>query len=108
MAIPEPRVQVPESVLEGAPFQVKALINHPMETGLRHDERGRPIPRKIIKRFVCRYDGAEVFSVDLHEAVSANPFIEFRLRAAATGRMEFIWEEDGGRVFALAHRLVVK
>jgi sulfur-oxidizing protein SoxZ len=108
MANPEPRVQVPESVLEGAPFQVKALINHPMETGLRHDDRGQSIPRRIINRFVCRHDGIEVFSVDLHEAVSANPFIEFRLRATATGRLEFIWEEDGGRIYALAHRLVVK
>ena len=35
----------------------------------------RVIPRKIINRFACRYGGVEVFSVDLHEAVSANPYM---------------------------------
>ena len=65
------------------------------------------IPRKIINRFVCRYDGAVVFSVDLHEAVSANPFFEFSLRATESGRLEFVWEEDGGAVYSLSHDLMV-
>lgn len=108
MARLEPRVQVPEVVRAGAPFQVKALIGHAMETGLRRDDKGEPIPRKIINRFVCRHDGVEVFRADLHEAMAANPFLEFHLRAHRTGRIEFIWEEDGGRIYALAHRLVVK
>ena len=56
------------------------------------------ISRKIIHKFVCRYGGAEVFSVDLHEAISANPFIEFYLRATESGDFEFIWEEDNGGV----------
>jgi sulfur-oxidizing protein SoxZ len=66
------------------------------------------IPRKIINKFVCRYNGAAVFSVDLHEAVAANPFIEFHLRATESGRLEFVWEEDGGMVFRLEHRLAVR
>ena len=49
----------------------------------------------------------EVFSVDLHEAMSANPFIEFYLRATESGRLEFIWEEDGGAVYRLDHQLAV-
>ena len=57
-----------------------------METGLRSDENGAVIPRKIINRFVCTYAGTVVFSVDLHEAVSANPFFEFFLVATETGR----------------------
>jgi len=56
---------------------------------------------------VCRYGGAEVFSVDLHEAISANPFIEFYLRATESGRLEFIWEEDNGGVYRLEHELTV-
>lgn len=107
MTVPQPRVQVPATAVKGQLFQVKTLISHRMETGLRHDDEGRVIPRKIINRFVCRYDGVVVFSVELHEAVAANPYIEFELRAAESGRIEFAWEEDGGAVYRLAHDLVV-
>jgi sulfur-oxidizing protein SoxZ len=107
MFTPIPRVQVPGVAAKGEVFQVRALISHPMETGLRRDEQGNVIPRKIINKFTCRYDDVVVFSVDLHEAVSANPYIEFNLRATQSGRLEFVWEEDGGGVFALAHRIRV-
>jgi sulfur-oxidizing protein SoxZ len=104
---PTPRVFVPSAVTKGEVFQVRTVISHAMETGLRHDDQGRVIPRKIINRFVCRFNDAVVFSVDLHEAIAANPFFEFSLRAAESGRLEFIWEEDGGGVYALSHQLIV-
>jgi sulfur-oxidizing protein SoxZ len=104
---PRPRVQVPSVATKGEIFQVKALISHQMETGLRHDAEGQVIPRKIINRFVCRYNDTEVFVVDLHEAVSANPYFEFYLRATESGRLQFSWQEDGGAVYSLAHQLTV-
>jgi sulfur-oxidizing protein SoxZ len=102
-----PRVLLPSAAAKGEIFKVKSIINHQMETGFRHDAQGRVIPRKIIHRFVCRYGGAEVFSVDLHEAISTNPFIEFYLRATESGRLDFIWEEDNGGVYRLEHELTV-
>ena len=107
MFTPTPRVQVPSVAAKGEVFQVKALISHQMETGLRRDPQGDVIPRKIINKFVCRYNDVVVFSVDLHEAVAANPYIEFYLRATESGRLEFVWQEDGGGVYALAHELTV-
>jgi sulfur-oxidizing protein SoxZ len=107
MVTPVPRVQVPATVAAGEFFQVKSLISHRMETGLRHDDKGDAIPRKIINKFVCRHNGVEVFSVDLHEAVAANPYFEFYLRATESGRLDFVWEEDGGAVYALAHQITV-
>ena len=70
---------------------MSTLINHQMETGLRQDRNGNAVPRKIINKFVCRYNGAVVFSVDLHEAMAANPYIELDLRATESGRLEFVW-----------------
>jgi sulfur-oxidizing protein SoxZ len=102
-----PRVLLPSAAAKGEIFKVKSIINHQMETGFRHDAQGRVIPRKIIHKFVCRYGGEVVFSVDLHEAISANPYIEFYLRATESGRLEFIWEEDGGSVYQLEHQLAV-
>jgi sulfur-oxidizing protein SoxZ len=107
MVTPMPRVQVPSSVTKDEIFQIKAVISHQMETGLRKDNEGNVIPRLIINKFVCRYNGADVFVVDLHEAVAANPYFEFYLRATEGGRLEFVWQEDGGHVYALAHQITV-
>ena len=107
MFTPTPRVQVPEAVANGEIFKIRALISHPMETGLRRNAEGRAIPRKIINKFMCRYNDIVVFSADLHEAVAANPYIEFHLHATESGRLEFIWEEDGGSVIALRHAISV-
>ena len=107
MTSPAPRVMAPATVAKGEVFQVRAIISHQMETGLRSDANGNAIPRKIINRFRCRLAGVEVFSAELHEAVAANPFIEFHLRTTESGRLDFIWEEDGGAVFSLAHDLAV-
>ena len=107
MSTPTPRVQVPSTAAKGEIFQVKALISHQMETGLRRDPQGEVISRKIINKFSCRYNDSVVFGVDLHEAMAANPYIEFCLRATESGRLEFIWEEDGGHTYALTHQLTV-
>lgn len=107
MITPTPRVIVPSAAAKGDVFQVKTIISHEMETGLRHDDQGDVIPRKIINKFVCRYNNVVVFSVDFHEAIAANPFVEFSLRATESGRLDFVWEEDGGAVYALSHQLTV-
>ena len=107
MFAPKPRVQVPSVAATGEVFQVKALISHQMETGLRRDPKGDVIPRKIINKFACRYNDIVVFGVDLREAMAANPYIEFYLRATESGRLEFIWEEDGGHTYALTHQFTV-
>jgi sulfur-oxidizing protein SoxZ len=107
MATPEPRTRVPSTVAKGEVFEVKALVTHPMETGLRRDGAGKLMPRKIINAFTCRYNGELVFSVDLHEAVAANPYLEFYLRAEESGALEFAWHEDGGAVYTARETLTV-
>ena len=107
MFTPAPRVLLPASVAKGETFAVKTLISHPMETGLRKDDAGKTIPRRIINKFTCRYGGAVVFSADLHEATAANPFFEFYLRGDESGKLQFEWHEDGGAVFTLEHELTV-
>ena len=104
----EPRVSVPQTAAAGEIFPVKALITHVMETGLRRDDQGEVISRKIINKFACRYAGVEVFSADFHESVAANPYVEFHLRATQSGLLEFIWHEDGGAVSRVEHHLMVE
>ena len=107
MASVQPRVQAPGAVTKGDVFEIKTLISHPMETGLRFDEAGRPIPRRLINRISCRYGDRTVFSVELHEAMAANPYLSFHVRAAESGPLQFIWEEDGGAVYTREKPLAV-
>ena len=83
-------------VRKGEIVTIKAMISHPMETGYRRDERGAAIARNIIRRFSCTYEGEEVIAVDLHPAISANPFFAFTLVAARSGPVSFVWSGDNG------------
>jgi sulfur-oxidizing protein SoxZ len=107
MATLEPRIRLPEMVTKGETILVRALITHQMETGLRRDGDGNVIPRKIINLFLCRYNERVVFSAVLHEAVSANPYMEFHIVARDSGTLDFFWYEDGGAVYTASHDLVV-
>jgi sulfur-oxidizing protein SoxZ len=108
MAGVQPRVQSPGIVDKDEIFEVRTLISHPMETGLRRDGAGKIIPRDLIHRFSCRYNNDLVFSVDLHEAMAANPFLAFHLRAGDSGRLQFAWEEDDGTVTTLEAPITVR
>lgn len=89
-------VTVPASAKRGEVVEVKALVQHAMETGFRRTQLGEVIPRDIIRSFVCTYDGEEVFRAEFHPAISANPLITFSLIATASGTVEFKWTGDRG------------
>ncbi len=89
-------INVPDNARAGEVVEIKTLISHPMETGYRVGPEGRLIPRDIVRRFTCAYDGEVVFSAELHPAIAANPFITFTTVAVATGTLTFTWEGDNG------------
>ena len=89
-------VNVPPRARRGEIIELKALVSHPMETGYRRTQLGATIPRDIIRRFVCTYNGVEIFSADFHPAISANPFLAFSTVATESGTMAFSWTGDNG------------
>ena len=89
-------INVPAKAKRGEVIEIKTLISHEMETGYRHDNVGKAIPRDIITQFVCTYNGLEIFRADLFPAISANPFISFFTTATASGKFEFEWVGDKG------------
>jgi len=91
-----PLINVPQKAKRGDIIEIKTLISHIMETGFRHDNVGKPIPRNIITSFVARYNGEEIFSADLHPAIAANPFLSFFTVATASGTIDFEWTGDNG------------
>jgi len=87
-------INVPKTAKKGEVIAIKTLISHEMETGYRHDNVGKAIPRDIINLFVCTYNGQEIFRAELHPAISANPFIAFSTVATASGTLDFKWTGD--------------
>ena len=98
-------IQAPASARKGETIEVRVTIAHPMETGYRPGADGRVLPRDIIRRFACRYDGETVFAAELHPAIAANPYIAFHVRAEASGTLEFEWQGDNG--FAQTERVAI-
>jgi sulfur-oxidizing protein SoxZ len=90
------RLKVPKKAEKGEIITVKSLISHVMETGQRKDKSGKTIPRKIINKVVCTYNGKVVFECDWHPAISANPYLAFNLRANESGTVELTWFDDDG------------
>ena len=89
-------INVPAKAKRGEVIEIKTLISHPMESGYRVGTNGTMIPRDIIRRFVCTYDGEEVFRADLSPAIAANPFISFFTVATESGTISFEWSGDNG------------
>ena len=89
-------INVPAKAKRGEIVEIKALIQHEMETGFRVSSSGNMIPRDIITDFVCRYNGEEIFRAELFPAISANPFFAFSTIATESGTLSFEWTGDNG------------
>jgi len=94
-----PRVRVPKTAAVGEVIVIKSLISHKMESGQRKDGDGNIIPRSIINRFVCAFNGEIVIDVTLEAAISTNPFFEFEAVVPEAGDFTFTWYDDDGSVY---------
>lgn len=95
----KPRVKVPKSVSAGETITIKTLISHKMESGQRKDKDGNLIPRSIINRFTCEFNGETVIDVNLEPAISTNPYFEFEAKVPEAGDFKFTWYDDDGSVY---------
>ncbi len=89
-------VNVPTTATRGQVLEIRATVAHAMETGHRVDAEGRTVPRDIVRRFECRWDGELVFAADLFQALAANPMLAFTTVATASGTLVFTWTGDNG------------
>jgi sulfur-oxidizing protein SoxZ len=90
------RIQVPAEAKRGEVVTVRVAVQHPMETGFRYDNMGRPIPKNVINTLACRYNGVEVFRAEMGSGIAANPYLQFHVRAQASGELVFDWVDDAG------------
>lgn len=108
MTSPSIKTRIPAKARKGEIIEIKAQISHDMETGQRKDAGGMPLARRIIKKFVCTWNGEVVISADWHTAMSANPLITFYALAEKSGPIKLAYHDDNGEVYEASADVVVE
>ena len=103
----KPRVKVPKEVSIDEVVEIKTLIRHPMHSGWMKDNDGQTIPRQIINAFSAKFNGKEIFQMDLEPSISTNPFIVFQYKAKESGKFDFEWIDDNGEIYSISKEMVV-
>lgn len=103
----KPRTKLPNETKKGEIIQIKTLLPHAMENGLRKDPSGAIVPRKIINSFICEFNGKRVFGCNLETAISANPYLQFTAKVEESGTFRFAWTDDDGTVTVAEEKVIV-
>ncbi len=100
-------VQAPATAQRGQVILVRATIAHSMETGYRRGSDGVMLPRDLIRRFTCTWQGAAVFSSTFHAAMASNPYLAFHVRIMESGVLQLSWAGDNGFAHTRSHAIAV-
>jgi len=84
--------------LKGDTTEVKALMSHPMDTGLAKDKKtGQKIPAHFIKEVKCEHNGKSVMVANCGVAISKNPYLSFKFKGGAKGdAIKISWNDNKG------------
>jgi sulfur-oxidizing protein SoxZ len=76
---------------------VKVLMSHEMETGLRKDASGKAVPAHFIQNITATWQGKTVLSAQWGPAVSKNPYLEFNFKGGQKGeKIQVTWTDNKG------------
>lgn len=82
---------------KGGVAEVKALIKHPMESGVRMNKKtGKPYPAKFIDSVKVSVNGAEAVNAQWSGAVSANPYMAVQVKANAGDEIKLAITDNTG------------
>ncbi len=84
--------------VKGDTTVVKALVSHPMETGLRKNKKtGKVIPAHFIQEITCNHNGNDVLKANWGTAISKNPYLSFKFNGAKKGdTLKMSWVDNKG------------
>ena len=77
---------------------IKALVSHPMDTGLLKDKKtGKTIPAHFIQEVVCQHKVTTVMTANWGAAISKNPYLSFKFTGAKAGdTIKLSWVDNKG------------
>jgi sulfur-oxidizing protein SoxZ len=93
--------------VKGDTVEVKSLMSHPMETGLRKDSKtGEKIPAHFIKEIVAEHNGNTVMTAYWSGGVSKNPYLAFKFKGGAAGdTIKLSWTDNTGESDAVEAKI---
>ncbi len=77
-------------------IEIRALIEHPMESGQRYDENNQRVPAHFIREITILCNGQEILKSDWGPGVAKNPFFSMRYRGNPGDVIELVWHDNLG------------
>ena len=86
------------ATMAGDVADVKVLMNHTMETGLRKDAKtGQMVPAHYITEVTASVNGTKVLEAGLSGGISKNPYLGFKVKGPKAGDTVAVnWVDNKG------------
>ena len=83
--------------MQGDITDLRILMQHPMETGQRKDEKGQTLPAHFIQTFSVLHNGKLLIDGQLNTSISKNPLFTFKARGIKAGdKVSVNWTDNTG------------
>jgi len=83
--------------VQGEITDIRILMQHPMETGQRKDEKGEMVPVNFIQTFSILHNGKPLIDGQLNTSISKNPLFAFKARGIKAGdKLTVAWNDSVG------------
>ncbi len=83
--------------IQGDVADIRILMQHPMETGQRKDEKGQAVAMHFIQTFSVSLNGKPMIDGQLNTSISKNPLFAFKARGIKAGdKLTVNWLDNTG------------
>ncbi len=83
--------------IQGEITDIRILMQHPMETGQRKDDKGQSVPVNFIQTFSVLHNGKGLIDGQLNTSISKNPLFGFKAKGIKTGdKLAVSWVDNLG------------
>lgn len=83
--------------VQGEITDIRILMQHPMETGQRKDEKGETLAVNFIQTFSILHNGKPLIDGQLNTSISKNPLFAFKARGIKAGdKLTVAWNDNLG------------
>lgn len=83
--------------IQGDITDIRILMQHPMETGQRKDDKGQTLAMHFIQTFSVSLNGKPLIDGQLNTSISKNPLFAFKARGIKAGdKLTVNWLDNTG------------
>lgn len=93
------KILLPDAIERDSVVHVRALLSHPMHTGLFRTAKGEPIPAYFVRDVTVTYGDEQVARFEWTSGISRDPYVAFPLRATREAPLTITWTDNKGGVY---------